>query len=130
MGIWWDGLNRKIKKIITVTQNLIHEAKYVQSNSKSYVLKFVSVGTMGPVKAGKFNMAEFESQYKLEKGALYRLNRDKTVSKQLDKISMSNGLAWSLDNTKFFYIDTLKSRVFSYDYNIDTGNIGKFQNSI
>lgn len=68
-------------------------------------------------------------EFVMEKGSLYRLNKDKTVTKQLERINMSNGLAWSLDNKRMFYIDTLKMKVFGYDYDIVTGNIGKYNHT-
>lgn len=74
---------------------------------------------MGPDIDGK------NHEWKPEEGSLYRLNKDKSVSKQLTKITLSNGLAWSSDKKKFYYIDTLKYRVDSYDYDNETGNICK-----
>lgn len=61
-----------------------------------------------------------------EKGSLYRVNKDKSVSKQLSKITLSNGLVWSPDKKKFYFIDTMKYRVDSYDYDNATGNICKY----
>lgn len=75
---------------------------------------------MGPRKT------EGTNEFELEKGSLYRLDKDRTVSKQLQKLGISNGLTWSLDNKKLYFIDSLKFRVDCYDYDIDTGNIGKY----
>uniref|UniRef100_A0A1B6EIG4 Regucalcin n=1 Tax=Cuerna arida TaxID=1464854 RepID=A0A1B6EIG4_9HEMI len=58
-----------------------------------------------------------------EKGSLYSLQRDKTVKKHLSKITLSNGLTWSLDKKKFYYIDSLKFGIDSYDYDDTTGSI-------
>lgn len=76
------------------------------------------LGTMGP----KNEIGDFVP----EKGSLYRINKDKSVSKILGKLGIANGLAWSSDNKKFYYIDSLKLRVDSYDYDISTGNIGDY----
>lgn len=91
---------------------------FVQSIHRN-LFKLIFVGTMGPRKV------EGRSDFVLEKGSLYRLNKDRTVSKQLEKLGISNGLTWSLDNKKFYFIDSLRFRVDSYDYDIDTGDIGK-----
>lgn len=80
---------------------------------------FIVAGTMGALLAGT------DDQFEQEKGSLYMLRKDKTVNKCLTKIGISNGLAWSLDKTKFYYIDSLKYRVDSYDYDNATGALCK-----
>lgn len=57
-------------------------------------------------------------------GALYVLNTDRSVAKKEDKITISNGLAWSLNNKSFYFIDTPTLRVVRYDYDLGTGSIG------
>ena len=56
-------------------------------------------------------------------GSLYCLDTDLTVRKVLDKVTVSNGLAWSPDNTKMYYIDTATRKVVSFDYDLSSGNI-------
>lgn len=70
-------------------------------------------------------VAGTDDQFEQEKGSLYMLRKDKTVNKSLTKIGISNGLAWSSDKTKFYYIDSLKYRVDSYDYDNSTGALCK-----
>ena len=59
----------------------------------------------------------------ISKSFLYLSRDDKTTSRQESKISIANGLAWSSDGSKFFYIDTLKFRVDVYDYDQQNGDI-------
>ena len=40
---------------------------------------------------------------------------------------ISNGMAWSADLKKFYFSDTLQYAVFSYDYNLQTGEISNRQ---
>ncbi|XP_075228141.1 uncharacterized protein LOC142328320 [Lycorma delicatula] len=56
-------------------------------------------------------------------GKLYSIDNKKTITKQLDNITFPNGLTWSLDNKTFYYIDTFKFCISSYDYDIDLGII-------
>jgi sugar lactone lactonase YvrE len=49
-------------------------------------------------------------------GGLYVLDRDGRARQQLNGISISNGLAWSLDGRSFYYIDTPTFEVAVYDY--------------
>lgn len=52
-----------------------------------------------------------------EAGGLYRISSDgQQIDELISKVSISNGLDWSPDSNKFYYIDTLKYSVAQYDY--------------
>ena len=61
-----------------------------------------------------------------EKGSLYRLDIDGSLSKWADKINISNGLAWSSDHRTMFYVDSTPRKVYGFDYDIGTGVISKW----
>jgi gluconolactonase len=51
-------------------------------------------------------------------GAFYRLSKDgKKLERLFGEVGISNGMDWSVDNTKMFYIDTLAMKVELFDYN-------------
>lgn len=56
-------------------------------------------------------------------GALYRLDTDSTIHKMIENVSISNGIVWSLDSTKMYYIDTPSQKVVVYDYSNTSGEI-------
>ena len=56
-------------------------------------------------------------------GALYMLDHDFSVHRKRDNISISNGMAWSLDGKKMYYIDTPTYRVMAFDFDEKTGSI-------
>ena len=56
-------------------------------------------------------------------GALYCLETDFKVRKIFNEVLISNGLAWSLDNKKMYYIDSPRREIYSFDYEIITGTI-------
>jgi sugar lactone lactonase YvrE len=56
-------------------------------------------------------------------GALYRMNQDLSITKALDHVTLSNGLAWSADDSTFFYIDTPTMRVDAFDFDSASGTL-------
>lgn len=71
--------------------------------------------------AGRFWAGTMSLSEESEKGSLYMLNADGEVSKKLGKITVSNGLVWSLDHKTFYFIDTPTSKVSAFDYDKITG---------
>jgi sugar lactone lactonase YvrE len=64
---------------------------------------------------------------KREKGgaSLYCLFADLTVRTMLTGVTVSNGLAWSKDQKKMYYIDTGAQKVSVFSYNAETGDISR-----
>ncbi|ABW14042.1 SMP-30/Gluconolaconase/LRE domain protein [Parafrankia sp. EAN1pec] len=54
-------------------------------------------------------------------GSLYRLAPDGTVSVVLTGVTVSNGLAWSPDGARAYYVDSPTSRVDVFDYDSERG---------
>ena len=57
-------------------------------------------------------------------GILFRIDPDGTVSEWKREIGISNTLAWSPDQTRFYFADTLKNQVWAYKYDKSTSAIG------
>ena len=57
-------------------------------------------------------------------GILFRIDPDGVVKEWKREIGISNTLAWSPDQTRFYFADTLANRVCVYDYDRNTGAIG------
>jgi len=53
--------------------------------------------------------------------SLYRIDADLQAEEVLDGITVSNGLDWSPDNARMYYIDSPTRRVDVLDYDIETG---------
>ena len=51
-----------------------------------------------------------------EKGSFYLLDKNLSVTKKIQRVSISNGMAWSLDHSRFYYIDTPTFTVAAYDF--------------
>jgi sugar lactone lactonase YvrE len=56
--------------------------------------------------------------------ALYRLDPGGDLTLMLPNRTISNGIGWSLDERTMYYIDSTTQRVASFDYDVDTGDIG------
>lgn len=54
---------------------------------------------------------------------LYRYDPDGTIHTMLDSITCSNGIVWSHDKKKMYYIDTPTHQVREYNYDDATGGI-------
>jgi sugar lactone lactonase YvrE len=72
--------------------------------------------------AGRFwigTMALDESLH--HRGALYRCDPDGSLHTKLTGISLSNGIGWSPEGTRMYYIDTPAQRVDAIDFDPATG---------
>ncbi len=49
-------------------------------------------------------------------GSLYCINEGKKIDRKIASTTISNGLTWSLDNTRFYFIDSPTRVVQSYIY--------------
>ncbi len=56
-------------------------------------------------------------------GRLYRLDRDGKLSKLLEGIGCSNGLAFSSDYRHLYYTDSHAYAIYRFDYSAESGNI-------
>jgi len=59
-------------------------------------------------------------------GSLYCIDKTLVVQKKLQNLSISNGIAWSLDNHRMYHIDTATGIASSYSFDVSTGDI-KFE---
>lgn len=68
--------------------------------------------------AGTMSLSETDAS-----GSLYSLSPNGTVTRKLDGLTISNGMAWSTDGKRFYLIDSPTRKVFGFDYDKVTGNI-------
>ncbi|MDX8341336.1 SMP-30/gluconolactonase/LRE family protein [Draconibacterium sp. IB214405] len=73
--------------------------------------------------SGRFWAGTISLSGEMEVAALYRFDPDTSIHKMVDKVSISNGIVWSKDKTKMYYIDTPTQKVMAYDYDDVTGEI-------
>lgn len=73
--------------------------------------------------SGRFWAGTMSKSGKPAAGSLYALETNGSVTLKIEGVSCSNGLAWSPDNSKFYYIDSPTKQIVSYDFDLDSGDI-------
>lgn len=63
-------------------------------------------------------------------GSLYCIDESRQVNKKVSNTTVSNGLAWSLDNTRLYFIDSPTQTVQSFIYDEQYANITFERNCI
>lgn len=56
-------------------------------------------------------------------GALYLLQKNGKVQEKMSRVSISNGMVWSLDNTYLYHIDSPTKKVNGFHFDAETGDI-------
>ena len=72
--------------------------------------------------AGRFLAGTMDMNEKDPNGTLYSFDGNQ-ITRLLDGVTISNGLAWSVDHKTFYYIDTPTREVKAFDYDLETGSI-------
>jgi sugar lactone lactonase YvrE len=73
--------------------------------------------------AGRFWAGTISLTKKTGDAALYMLDTNGKLSLKVDEVTNSNGICWSPDATKLYYIDTPTKQIRAYDYDQDSGSI-------
>ena len=73
--------------------------------------------------AGHFWCGSMNYDEKKGAGNLYMLDLNKQVHLKLSDVSISNGIVWSADAKKMYYIDTPTGRLDVFDFAIESGDI-------
>ncbi|KAJ0183064.1 hypothetical protein K1T71_001040 [Dendrolimus kikuchii] len=83
----------------------------------------------GRLFAGTMGYEEVPGAEVAPDGTLYRLDRDKNckIEPIAGNISISNGLAWDLNEKAFYYTDSLERNIRRYDYDVETGAISNMK---
>ena len=71
--------------------------------------------------AGRFWVGSLELGYTPGRGVLYRF--DGALEPVLDDITISNGIGWSADGTRMYYVDTMAYGIDVLDFDVATGAV-------
>ena len=74
--------------------------------------------------AGRFWAGSMARDLGPDRSCLYCLVGDR-VREVLDGVSLSNGIDWSGDGRRMFYVDSLAGAIACFEFDVDTGSLGR-----
>lgn len=80
--------------------------------------------------AGRFWAGTMSLSEEPGAGNVYMLENNFPYTKKIEAVTISNGMAWSLDHHTFYYIDTPVFEVVAYDYDKNSGHISNKRTAI
>jgi sugar lactone lactonase YvrE len=73
--------------------------------------------------AGRFFCGSMAYDMAPGRGSLFRFDPDGGVTRVLEGLGISNGIAWSADGTRLHFVDTLTGRVDLFDYDLGSAEL-------
>ena len=95
--------------------NMIHDPEAALPDNR------FNDGKCGP--DGRFWAGTLSLQETARAGSVYSLQPDLTVIKKMEGVTISNGMAWSMDHHIFYYIDTPTREIAAFEYDKINGSI-------
>ncbi len=80
--------------------------------------------------AGRFWAGTMSLSQEVGVGNVYMVENNFPYTKKIESVTISNGMAWSLDHQTFYYIDTPVFEVVAYDYDKNSGHISNKRTAI
>jgi sugar lactone lactonase YvrE len=73
--------------------------------------------------AGRFWAGMLHSEFVPGEGSLYRLDPDGRVSVMLTGLALPNGMGWSVDGQRMYFIDSTTHQVELFDFDVQSGDV-------
>lgn len=88
----------------------------------------------GEVRANLMNDAKCDSRGRLWAGTtheaeragagnLYRIDANHSWRRMVDGVTISNGLGWSIDDKRMYYVDSATRRIDQFDFDVECGEV-------
>ncbi|RYE13285.1 MAG: SMP-30/gluconolactonase/LRE family protein [Sphingobacteriales bacterium] len=72
---------------------------------------------------GRLFVSTMDVHCEKDAGNLYRIDKDLIVTKVINDLTIPNGIVWSHDHARMYFIETMSRSVKSYIFNRQTGEI-------
>lgn len=112
------GLQGGVSRFNLTSQTLSMLTSELNADWQNYRCNDGGVDSMG-----RLWISTTELNHKADAGALYCVDKGLVVSEKLDKLSISNGMAWTADNKRLFHTDSATGAIKSYFYDEHTGDL-------
>lgn len=97
-----------------------HQVKFITNPLPDSAIRF-NDGKCDP--SGRFWVGSVHLQQITGRASLYRMDGDQSIHKIIDDVTISNGIVWSHDRKKMYYIDSPLNTVDVFDYDDETGTV-------
>jgi sugar lactone lactonase YvrE len=111
------GLDRKLARFDLDTEKLT----WLCEVESEYPLHRFNDGKVDP--KGRIWIGTLSTLFTEGVGSLYLVDQDLKPKKQLDHLTISNGMAWTEDNKTFYFIDTPTRQIKAYNFELESGEI-------
>lgn len=117
-----------LNSVVLTSENAILRYN-LSNNSLEYLHEFVDISIdlrLNDSKcdfSGRLWTGTMDKSCQFAKGCLYSFSSNKNISKKLENIVLSNGLAWTADSKTMYYIDSMTYSVKSYQFDLISGSI-------
>lgn len=118
--IRWDGKTSNGKFVRTVFE--------IEENISTNRFNDGKSDPRGRFVGGTMRLSECDSFSKTLNASLFSYEKGSGIKSLRNDVAISNGLTWisMQSGYKFYYIDSCTHDIIAFDYNINTGEIGKF----
>lgn len=113
--VTWDGETNVEKAPTSVLANVDADRGETRWNDGK-------VDSSGRLWAGTMGVEQGD-YFPPNQGSLYSVTNSLTPKKEVSPVTISNGLAWSLQNDTMYYIDSVPRQIYGFDYDSKTGAI-------
>ena len=72
---------------------------------------------------GRLWIGTLSTKFTEGSGSLYKVGKDLKPEKQLNQLTISNGMAWTEDNQTFYFIDTPTRQIKAFQFELESGKI-------
>lgn len=62
-----------------------------------------------------------------DEGVLFRLDPDLSLHRMIEGVTIPNGMAWSSDDTVFYFTDSPSKNIYKFDFDAASGDISNRQ---
>jgi len=72
---------------------------------------------------GRLWIGTLSTEFTAGSGCLYRIGKDLKPYKMLAMLTIPNGMAWTADNSIFYFIDSLTQKIQAFHFDLESGEI-------